>query len=216
MKLLISQKNDILDTIINAGLNPNDFHFKQELQSVDEIIPYLYYKETNYYFSFRYKAGYFHTSYSPGENSLEESTSSGGWKQFLTKVKRWLQFLKREIDTFDRWETFKSELSQIPFSFEYSNIDENFSKDELVILDQKINAIKSRIERLELPIGTIKQINDKLDSLNDKAAKMSKTNWKELFIGGIISVIFNLAIPQGTAEVIWDIIRQSFKHYILP
>ena len=124
--------------------------------------------------------------------------------------------MKREIDIFDRWETFKSKLNQIPFSFEYSNTDENFSKDELRLLDQKINTIKSRIGRLELPIETIKQINDKLDSLNNKAAKMSKTDWKELFIGGIIGVIFNLAIPQGTAEVIWDIIKQSFKHYILP
>ena len=215
MKLLVSQKNDILDIIINERLNPNDFNFKVELLSIDEAITYLYYKETNYHFTFRYQVGYFYTTFSPGENCLEESSRSGGWKLFLTKVKRWLQCLKREINTFDRWETF-NQLRQVPFSFETNNNEERFSKDELRLLELKISTIKSRIEKLELPIDTINQINNKLDSLNDKAEMMLKTDWKELFIGGIIGVIFNLAITKETTEIIWDIIKQTFKQYILP
>ena len=218
MKLLLTQKNDIFDIILEEGLNPIDFKFTEELLMKDEIVTYLKYQDTNYYFMFRFLSvsGY-ETEYSPAEKSLVmEESVRGGWKQFSTRVRRWLRHLKREINIIDKWDTFKLGLQVIPFSFGSSNKSENFSADELKLISLKIDTIKQEVKKLELPEETIRQLNEKLDTLNDKADKLSKTDWKELFIGAIIGTIFNLSIPKESAEVIWEIIRQTFKQYILP
>ena len=218
MKLLLTQKNDIFDFILDEGFSPKDFTFIEELLTKNEIVTYLKYKDSNYYFMFRnFGVSSFGTQYSPGESSLEfEESVRGGWKQFSSRVKRWLRNLKRETNSLDKWEALKKGLQILPFAIDKDNTNENFSLEELKIIDFKIQTIKQEINKLDLPMETINQINIKLDILNDKADKFSKTDWKELFIGAIIGVIFNLAIPQDTANAIWEIIRQIFKHYILP
>jgi len=218
MKLLLTQKNDIFDFILEEGLSPKDFLFTEELLTQNEIVTYLRYKNTNYYFMFRnFGVSNFGTQYSPGERSLEfEENVRGGWKQFSSRVKRWIRNLKRETNSLDKWEAFKKGLQILPFAFDKDKINENFSPEELKLIDFKIQTIKQEISKLKLPIETINQISIKLDTLNDKADKFSKTDWKELFIGAVIGVIFNLAIPQDNANAIWEIIRQTFKHYILP
>ncbi len=218
MRLLPTQKNDIFDIIIDEGFNPKDFKFSEESLSQDEIVTYLKFKNTKYYFMFRRVDNfYYEAQYSPAERSLEfQEKVRGGWKQFSIRIKRWLRHLKRETNTVDKWETFKKGLQLIPFSFDTNNKTENFSKDELKLIALKIDSVKHEIIKLQLPSDTIKQLNAKLDSLDKKADKLSKTDWKALFIGTIFTIIFNLAIPPETAKTIWEIIRQAFKHYILP
>lgn len=218
MKLLLTQKNDIFDIILDEGLNPKDFKFTEELLMKDEIVTYMRYKTTKYYFMFRsFGVSGYRTEYSPAEKSLEGAESvRGGWKQFSTRIRRWLRHLKRETNTVDKWDTFKKGLQLIPFAFDADNKTEKFSADELKLIELKIDTIKHEIKKLELPNDTINQLNIKLDSLNDKAEKLSKTDWKELFIGAIMGTIFNLAIPSDAAKTIWEIIRHTFKQYILP
>ena len=218
MRLLQTQKNDIFDIIIDEGLNPKDFKFSEEEYSNDEIVTYLKFKNTEYYFMFRrVDNSYYETQYSPAERSLEfQEQVRGGWKQFSIRIKRWLRHLKRETNIVDKWETFKKGLQLIQFSFDTNNKTENFSKDELKLIALKIDSIKHEIIKLQLPSDTIKQLNAKLDSLDEKADKLSKTDWKDFFIGAIFTIILDLAIPPETAKTIWEIIRQAFKHYILP
>lgn len=217
MKLLISQKNDIFDIIVDEGFDPAYFKFSEEKINNNEIVTYLRYKSTKYYFMFRSTVSGFQTMYSPALRYLEEEESTrGGWKQFSTRIRKWLKFLKQETNTLNKWDTFKNELQQIPFTFSYDDNNEKFSFQELKIIKLKIDDIKNEIKNLELSHETIKLLNTKFDSLYFKACKLSKTDWKELFIGAIIGVILNLAIPPKTSEAIWEIIRNSFQQFILP
>lgn len=218
MKLLLTQKNDIFDIILDEGLNPNDFKFTEEFETRDEIVTYLKFKNTKYYFQFRYiDERHYRTEYSPsGRSLILDEKVFGGWKEFIGVTRKWLRHLKRETNALDKWDTFKKSLQLIPFAFDTDNKKEKFSADELKLIELKIQTVKQEIKKLELPKDTIKQLNAKLDSLNEKADKLSKTDWKELFIGAVIGTIFNLAIPPDAAKTIWEIIRHTFKQYILP
>jgi|SRR6185436_2287490 len=218
MKLLQTQKNDIFDIILDEGMNPSDFKFSVEFESRDEMVTYLKYKETKYYFQFRnIDDRHWITSYSPSGRSLEVTEKYfGGWKGYISITRKWLKHLKREVNATDKWEAFAKELHHIPFAFDSNNEGEKFSSDEIKLLDLKIQTVKKEIKKLELPKETIKQLNAKLDSLNEKVDKLSKTDWKELFLGAVISTIFNLAIPPDSGKSIWEIIRHTFKQYILP
>jgi hypothetical protein len=218
MELLLTQKNDIFDIILEEGFYPSDFTFKEEILGANEIVTYLKFRGTNYYFSFRLlKFSGYETEFSPAEKSLIGTDSvRGGWRLFLIRVRRWLRHIKRESNLIDKWEAYKLGLQVAPFTFSLNDESEYFSVDELKLISLKIDLIKQGLKELELPEETIKQLNIKLDALNEKADKLSKTDWKEIFIGAIIATIFNLSIPSESALAIWEIIKQTFNQYIIP
>lgn len=214
MKLLLTQKNDIFDLIVEEGFHPNDFLFTEEVLA--EIVTYLKFKDTKYYFLFeRAFHNQYNVSWIPGEYKLEDNERAKGWKSLLVKIRKWLKNLARENSIINKWELLEKEIRSTPSLFNTTNDSDQFSSQELKLISLKINILKLEFKSLALPEASIHALNEKLDNLLDKADQLSKTDWKELFIGGIIGTIMNLAIPPEAAKTIWDLIHKTFNQLIL-
>lgn len=201
MDLLDTQRNEVFDAIVRAEMSPIDFSWEQN------VLRYKY--DDRFFFEFGELGSVTTVKFSPGSfNLIEKDNVRNGWKNVIVRVNRWLTYLKKEINVFDRWAIIKdfSISSFILFR------DENgkFSPDELSYIDQKINEIKGEISKLGLIQSDLSSINAILNELNEKADKFTKKDWKNLFIGMVASKIIDLALNDDYRDAIWSVIRTAF------
>ena len=207
MNLLQSQKNRIYDIIQKEGLSPSMFYFQDNTKSV-----VLYMKSSNYYFNIAENGTL--VKYSPGPDSFEAGYfSTRNWEDQVEYIIVWLQCLVRELNEPDKWKLLQEGLEGVDFSdIKYEDI--KFSYQEYELLKIKMDELKEKLGRLDLLESQLKQINDKLDHLLNLAKSMNKTDWKELFIGSVISLIMQLSIDKATGQAIFALIRGLFIKFL--
>lgn len=210
MKLLQSQKNRVYDLIEKEGLSPNMFCFEESAPSTKICL-----KSSDYYFILT-EDNFDRPSvkYSPGENRFDEGYFyAPAWGDQIDYIEAWLQNLAREINEPDKWKLLQEELENINFSdIKYENI--KFTYQEYELLESKTNELKEKIGKLNLLEKQLKQINNKLDHLLNLAKDMNKTDWKELFIGSIISLIMQLSVDKTTGQAIFALVRGLFIKFL--
>jgi len=219
MKLLKSQKDILYDLIERNGMSPFQFDFFEFESNLShgKVATTLKFKESDFFFTFETVGNNeqpHYSIYSPGEYKYEDSHYSGFWQSQYQKVCDWLIYLKREVNTPNKWERLKIEMSVI--SFTTSNDNSKFSASEYEELNAKIASLKHGIKLLGLLPEQLITLNAKLDYLSSQAKEMNKFDWKSLFIGTIISIIIQLAVTQENAKALWELIRMTFNDFLLP
>lgn len=112
MKLLKSQKDEIFDLIENSGLSPSMFYF-DEINSKNGNVA-LKIKDREYFFTFSDgPRGGHYAHFCPGKETYEESEYPGSWALQKLNVRYWITYVKRELETPDKWASFKEELEFI-------------------------------------------------------------------------------------------------------
>ncbi len=79
----------------------------------------------------------------------------------------------------------------------------------------KINQIKSSLGTINLLEEQQVAISQKLDHLIDVAKDLNKFDWKNLFIGTIISIIIQLEVNKENAALLWELIKRVFRNFLL-
>jgi hypothetical protein len=218
MKLMRSQKDDIYDLIVRDNLSPSQFEFSEvESKMVsNKVATILKFKQSDYFFTFETVA---HSNephyaiYSPGKYSYEETNYTRDWVTQFRKLQDWLIYLKREINTPNKWDRFINDFSDIQF---LSDIDTSkFAIPEFEELKLKISFLKDSISESPLIPTHIELFNSKLDYLLESAKTMNKFDWKSLFVGSIISIIIQLSVSPDNAKLIWGLIRKAFSNFLL-
>jgi hypothetical protein len=100
--------------------------------------------------------------------------------------------------------------------FNFKNEEDKFSFNEYGDLKAKVETLKNSINQIGLLSDQVLTINSKLDHLVDLAKEMNKFDWKNLFVGTIISMIIQLSVTQDNAKALWILIKQIFNNYLLP
>ena len=219
MRLLPSQKDALYDLIEQNRLSPSQFEFveSESKRTHGALATNLLFKGSDFFFSFETIANsempHF-SIYSPGEFAYEETAYPGSWVPQYERVSNWLLFLKREINTPNKWDRLYSEISGIYLKTD--NDSSKFTIHEFEDLQNKISNIKSGFQKIGLPSEQLLVFNDKLDYLISQAKEMNKFDWKSLFIGTIISIIIQLAVSPENAKEIWEIVKKTFSNYLLP
>ncbi|MDO8733647.1 MAG: hypothetical protein Q7K21_00615 [Elusimicrobiota bacterium] len=218
MQLLKSQKNDIFDVIQNSDLSPAQFELSEydENYSYDETITNtkLAYKNTDFYFLFETGDRNEHIStFSPGRETVTQRENPGNWITQLLYVKEWLSNLEREITQEDKWVRLEEEIENLKISDNDNN--QKFSVEEYEVLTKKLNVLKEKISEIELLPEQIETISRKIDFLTETAKSFNKTDWKSLFMGTFIQLVFQLSIPPETSGIIWKTIKGIFTNYFL-
>lgn len=219
MKLLNSQKNLLFDIIQNFELSPSQFEF-QEVKSqltTNEICTDLAYLNSSFYFSFESYSGQqpYYCIYSPGENVFKTELYTRNWESSVMEFQNWVSALEREITTVNKWDRLKLEMDNLKFSFT-ENDNNKFNVSEFTELSNKMKALKSGIISLNLPTEQFIVLNDKLDHLIAMGIEMNKYDWKNLFVGTIISIIIQLSISPENAKNLFSLIKNIFNSYLLP
>lgn len=213
MKLLQSQKNELFHIIEASGLSPAQFELiEQNRASVREIgFTNIVYKESSWYFSFTEA----YIKYSPDKETIASMYVNKEWDHRISFFYTWIDCLKREISSEDLWGRLQSEIKDINLPFHEDN--SRFTVLEYDQLGDRLNVLKEKIDHMKLEPQSTLVINQKLDEILVHAKSMSKSNWKSLFIGTIISLVIQLSIDKQLGEQLWDAIREVFSTlFIMP
>jgi hypothetical protein len=219
MKLLPSQKDELYNFIEEVGFSPMQFDFEERLSrfSPHQKATILMLKNSDYFFSFdtnRNSSTEHFAFYCPGQEAHTENAFTQSWVSQKNCFGRWLNYLKRELETPNKWERLNKEIQSLKFNL----IPEEgkFTVNEYEELKSKLLILTGQISNSKLPIDQINIINDKIDHLTDLAKDMNKFDWKSLFIGTIVSLIIQLGLTQENAQLIWQYIKMTFNNYLLP
>ncbi len=128
----------------------------------------------------------------------------------------WLDSLKRELTTPNKWERLLKEVNNANIKISNSDDEGNFSYLEYTDIVKRMELLNNKITTLFLPLNQQKIIIDKLNQLITIAQNLNKVNWKNLFVGTIISIIIQLEVSRENAAELWELIRQVFHNFFLP
>ena len=219
MILLTSQKNSIYEIIEAMGLSPLQFEFV-EVDSVFDLYAKatkLLFKNTGWYFQFEQNSqirdGTHAAQYSPGKTTLKVDVYKTNWSGIIKHFWVWLEYLKREITSEDKWSRLNRLVESSRFNFTDDFNQLTFQEYENLV--EKIDVLKERISKLEIQPQQIEQINAKLDHITELSKKMTKMDWRNLFVGTIISILIQLSLSPEVGQQILDIIRELFSTYFL-
>jgi len=198
MKLFVSQKDDLFDLIEETGyFTPSQFEIKEVQQKNSEYVTEIRFKNSEFYFNLIPESTYqgiFFANFSPGEKSIAEATSTLDWNRGTGYIDNWLEYLRRELTAPNKWDRLLQEIEQIKFA---SIEDQSkFTYQEYINLTSKIDQIKSSLDTIPFLEEQQLAIINQLNHLTDSAKDLNKFDWKNLFIGTIISIVTQLYVTK--------------------
>lgn len=215
MKLLTSQKDQIYQYLVNTGyFSPQQFELLEE-NSMGRFTTKLIHRESNYYLNFYEDTEYngFWLNYSPGREKLYEATDRINWAIGFDHFITWLGNLKRELDSPNLWDRFTKDATSLSLSIEHDS--SKFSTKEFIELKSKVEALANEVRNLPLSEYQQSEIISNLNRLTELAEDLNKFDWKNLFIGTIISIVIQLSVTPENAKLLWDMIKRIFSTYFL-
>jgi len=207
MRITNLQKKELSNIFQELKLNINDFKTSGQ------------YKEFKIEFKFDYfsfsinkrNQNEYYLSIYPIDNKNGYSVGAK-WESVLSYFEKWAKEIKQELSTPTGWETFDSENY---LKAEFSDLNKKFSVEEQVSIKQNLEELISKIKQLELQEDVFKIFERKIDELSQKVNKLSKFDWKSLFIGTIVSLLFTFGLPPETSGFIWKLVKTTFSRFQL-
>jgi hypothetical protein len=174
------------------------------------------YTPTEYYFQIFELEGYhnsFIANFSPGDQRFQDGSPNLDWGGIKAYFYDWLNYLKREIAAPDKWALLIEGVNYLsgPFVNELSKFDHS----EYLDISNKIEQIKSNLTSIPLLQQQSIAIENQLDRLLQLTEELNKFDWKNLFIGTIISVIIQLNVTQENAHLLYELIKKVFHGLLL-
>jgi len=201
-RLLRTQKNDVLMAIREAGLDPLEFKFSEkEVTHSDgslggvqrDLLHHLVHEPSGYGCLF----GAYNLSFSPGDTSLHSSQTARDWAASVLAVSVWLKNLKREIGTPDLWGSLAQE-GELLGAEPAEAVNTPFNADERAQIKRAIDEIRVYITTTySLTDEPLRRVNAKLDYLTDASTRLGRIDWKNLFVGALISLAVQQLSPSG-------------------
>jgi hypothetical protein len=199
-RLLKSQKNEILVLIKQADLDPMEFDWEEreetETYSLGEVTHHfhrLIHKPSGYAALF----GENFLSYSPGEQRPQQTENKLNWVGKREAVHHWLMYLKREIDAPDLWASL-AQGRELLGAEPVGAVNTPFTADEQVQIKKTIEEIRVYItSTYSLASEPLAKVNRKLDYLIDASTRIGRIDWKNIFVGALLSLALQQLSPSG-------------------
>ena len=211
--LLQTQKNDILKLIKQSGHDP--FNFKW-MQVVSKYLPYtnvpkLLYKGSGYSFIFdRNNNQDKYVIYSPGEDTLVSMERARGWIQQEVSLKKWLENIKRELQSPDEWAALSG--YKLP---QDADIDDDAPNGPFTVIEVKqLEAgLKKTDEYLKSLVagdkGKLALINAKIEYLSEAAMRQGRRDWFHTYVGAMMSLAVQAALSPEQMQKPWLLLKET-------
>jgi len=199
--ILQSQKNLILQAVIDIGLNANEFDWLvKDSKHIKSKISTLKHRTSGFFFDFEIYRNDHYSICSPGKTMIIESSYSGTWEGQLAYVKSWLVYLKREIESPDLWGAIAQESEFINAT---NSEDDNspFNKEEKKYITSGINEIRQYL--LEVHKMDAEIIEPRLKYLEEASERLGRKDWKNVLLSVIIGIILNATVtPESSRDIL--------------
>jgi hypothetical protein len=213
LDLLQSQKNECLEMIQAAGLEPADFRWQFRSAELGGLYPQVAHSPTTFYFTFQrdLSADVFHVEFSPGYESLAQQDGPGTWSQVVrVQFPNWLDYLKREYYAPDLWAEVEHQRGML--SADGEGVENTpFTAKEQETIAVQLNEAKVYVRaNFELDEGQFTRFESQLDYLIDAAKRVGRVDWRNLLIGSFLSLVVQSVVPtEPVRELLFVILRGS-------
>lgn len=187
--LLQSQKNEVLLIIKDSGMNPLEF----QLIEGSGWLPKVVHTPSGFDFTFSGDSVIF----SPGANTVSQEVKQLAWVGKSNALRYWLSYLKREIEAPDLWGALAQE--QELFRAEPAGaVNAPFNAAEQVQIKKAVEEIRVYITSTYSLTGEpLAKVNRKLDYLIDASTRLGRIDWKNIFVGALLSLALQQLSPSG-------------------
>lgn len=189
------QKNDIFKTIQNSGLNPKDFDL---IESDSEV--QLKHKWSESYFIIGGHAGNYLGSYVTGD-APDWTYEVYSWDSLIERISRWLQEVKRDLETPDLWAELQREAELLEIASDEASDNTLFTEDEQKEIIRRLEELKefSRV-KYSLTAEQMLVLDAKINYLSAAASRLGRTDWRGVFVGVILTYVLATGLPPESAR----------------
>jgi hypothetical protein len=212
-----SAKNDVFKLVQATGLSPNDFVWSEVAASRrDFVYSRITHRPTGYSFSFAASSAmgdvYLSGKWTPADAYGQTSQQAESREEQMIICSRWLAVVKGEAETPDLWAAFKR-APDILVAEVVEDGGQRFADAERRQLLRALDEIKGHLIRSIGPSpAQATQINITFQHMAESSERMTKRDWKTLFVGGLVSLLVTL----GTNQSVIESTLQLAANYILP
>lgn len=204
MRITNVQKKERADLFRAADLNLLDFTTHDQFKDFTVEYRFEFY---SFYMNIQ-THDTFNLTIFPVNNRQGFSLSKISWSETTKAFETWVKQLAIELNTPTGWETFQNNSF---FNSDYENLNNSFTLEEKNQVIEGVREIREKVNLMELPLETVKGIDQKLQELQLKVNKLSKFDWKSLFIGTIANLIMSFTIPPEASGMLWKYAKHAFR-----
>jgi hypothetical protein len=216
VRLLQSQKNDVLDAILNAGLDPAEFTWSDEREPMQNLCSRITHKPSGFSAGFTVDQMAYTTmlvgQFSPGEHFRFERYDASDWQMLLVHTINWALRLANELRQPDRWSIYTDAQALMDAAGGTTGRDGSFSRSERAEIEKQIKAVKAQVAAL--PGRTEQQIADanaKLDYLVEASKKQGRQDWYFTAVGVIATIATSLNVTPAEARMLFQLVGQGLR-----
>ncbi len=213
------QRNQVLEILLKAGLEPTHFSWNEVRSEFEiKIVSKLKHRNDKHYFKFDYSSDYGHYGiYSPGAQILNVSCSPGDWEDQLNNVQQWAKILKKELESPDLWKEL--EKHQATFSLalpaKLNLLNDPIPVHEAEQIIKALNSLRREIKKqLKLSSEQNEFVSEKLGYLADAVKRQGRLDWVYTCIGVLATILVGLTLSPESASIFWQLAKSFLSRFI--
>ncbi len=193
-------KNQVFEMIERRNLQPAEFMW----EPIDDKGngERLLHRPTGFYFTFEVSSEKFWSTWRPPFSNAERSDVLSGESQQLQVVDRWLGLIQADVEAPDLWGAVARESELM--SDDAAEGNRFFTASEQRLLAGRIAQLERQIEALA-PNTTPDEkihVHESLGHAKDAATRLTRKDWKALFVGKLVDIIIRLALEPRKAQAL--------------
>jgi hypothetical protein len=201
------QRNELFKTIEIAGLDPIEFEFENSDAGIR-----LKHKWSDSCFIFSGDSGHYVGRCVVGDGP-DWPYEIYSWQSLVPRVRRWLEEVKRDLETPDLWADLQREAELLGGASNEATENTPFTPDEQKEVAGQLQELAEYVGRTYSLSGQQMQIlNAKLDYLVDASRRLGRKDWINAFAGAVLGFILAAALPPESARYIFLTLLRAIGH----
>jgi hypothetical protein len=194
------QRNQILEVIQGAGLDPREFNLEDEGAEKTRIK----HKSSESYFIIGGNSLHYAGHYVVGDAS-DWPYEAYSWQTLITRVSGWLAQVKSDLETPDLWAELQREAKLLGGASNEAKENTPFTGEEQKEIERRLGELAEYLRRTHsLSEPEMQILNAKLDYLVDAASRLGRIDWRNAFVGVALGYIVMLALPPESVRSIFQ------------
>lgn len=206
-RLRKQQKNDVFEAIQAVGLDPNEFDLQDDAVEVR-----IKHKRSLSCFIVGGDPGHYVGHYVVGDGA-DWPFEAYSWQYMIPRISRWLEEVKRDLETPDLWAELRREAELLGANFDGVTENTPFTPDEQKVIAGRLQELAEHTRHTySLSEAQMRVLDGKLDYLVKAAGRLGRIDWRNVFAGAIVSFILTEALPPEAVRDMILVLSQTIGH----
>jgi hypothetical protein len=191
------QRNQIFEAIQAVGLDPREFDLGDDGTDVR-----IKHKRSKSCFIVGGDAGHYVGSYVVGD-APDWPYEVYSWTALMPRVSRWLEDVKRDLETPDLWAELQREAKLLAAGPLEATENTPFTAEEQKEIAGQLRELAKQTKRTYSPSrAQMRLLDEKLDYLMAASGRIGRTDWRGVFVGVMLSFLLSTALPPESVRQI--------------